>query len=82
MRMSRYYDYVLWLIPVALIGPTVAFGLAGLSLTTALSVGAVAAAAVTAHAVFVRTPTGEDAPRSPPTDGEGASGRAAVGATD
>ena len=80
--MTGYYDHVLWLIPVALIGPTVALGLARLSLTAALPVGAVAAATVTAHAMFVRTPTGEDAPRSPPADGEGASDRAAVGATD
>ena len=80
--MTGYYDYVLGLIPAALIGPTVALGLAGLPLTSALLVGAVAAATVTAHAVFVRAPAGEDAPRSPPTDDEGGSGRSAVGVTD
>ena len=60
--MAGYYDYVLGLIPVALIGVTAALTLIGLSVSSALPVGAVAAAAVMAHAMFVRTPVTDEAP--------------------
>ena len=54
--MTGYYDYVLGLIPAALIGVTAALNLVGLSLTAALPGGAVVAGAVMAHAMFVRNP--------------------------
>ena len=67
--MTGYYDYVLGLIPTALIGVTVLLTLVGLSLSSALPAGAVAAATVVAHALFVRAPVSDgdalpDAPRS------------------
>jgi hypothetical protein len=54
--MTGYYDYVLGLIPAALIGVTAFLNLVGLSLTAALPGGAVVAGAVMAHAMFVRNP--------------------------
>lgn len=60
--MTGYYDYVLGLIPTALIGVTGLLTLIGLSPSAALPVGAVAAAAVMAHAMFVRNPVVDSAP--------------------
>ncbi|MFD1571983.1 hypothetical protein [Halorubrum laminariae] len=54
--MSGYYDYVLGFIPAALIGVTTGLYLAGLSPTVALPGGALAAGAIMAHAMFIRTP--------------------------
>ena len=75
--MTGYYDYVLGLIPAALIGVTASLTLIGLSSTAALPTGAVAAATVMAHAVFVRAPVDDgDAPAdaSPSGRGEGGPG--------
>jgi hypothetical protein len=58
--MAGYYDYVLGLIPAALIGVTALLSLVGLSLTAALPAGAVVAGAVVAHALFVRGPVADD----------------------
>ncbi|SFH47315.1 hypothetical protein SAMN04488066_10530 [Halorubrum aquaticum] len=57
--MSRYYDYVLGLIPAALIGVTAFLNLVGLSLTAAVPVGAGIALALMGHAMFVRAPLGD-----------------------
>ena len=57
--MTGYYDYVLGLIPAALIGVTTVLNLAGLSLTAALPGGALVAGAVMAHAMFVRNPVAD-----------------------
>ncbi|MFC7187330.1 hypothetical protein [Halorubrum yunnanense] len=54
--MIGYYDYVLGLIPAALIGVTAVLNLVGLSLTAALPGGALVAGAIMAHAIFVRNP--------------------------
>ncbi|WP_144797764.1 hypothetical protein [Halorubrum depositum] len=54
--MTGYYDYVLGLIPAALIGVTAFLNLVGLSLTAALPGGALVAGGVMAHAMFVRSP--------------------------
>ena len=54
--MSRYYDYVLGLIPAGLIGVTAFLNLVGLSLTAAVPVGAGVALALMGHAMFVRAP--------------------------
>ncbi|WP_424013352.1 hypothetical protein ACOZ35_09380 [Halorubrum xinjiangense] len=59
--MTGYYDYVLGLIPVALIGVTASLTLVGLSVTSALPFGAVAAGTVMAHAMFVRNPVASGA---------------------
>ena len=57
--MTGYYDYVLGLIPAALIGVTAFLNLVGLSLTAALPGGALVAGAVMAHAMFVRNPVAD-----------------------
>ncbi|RQG96252.1 hypothetical protein [Natrarchaeobius oligotrophus] len=54
--MTGYYDIVLGLIPVALLGITAALILVGLSLTAAVPIGAFAAMVIIGHAMFVRTP--------------------------
>ena len=54
--MTGYYDVVLGLIPVALIGITVALTVVGIPLFTAVPVGAVVAIALIGHAMFVNNP--------------------------
>jgi len=54
--MSRYYDYVLGLIPTALIGVTVLLSAVGVSWHAAVPAGAAIAMGVMAHAMFVRAP--------------------------
>jgi hypothetical protein len=76
--MTGYYDYVLGLIPVALIGVTASLTLVGLSVISALPFGAVAAGTVMAHAMFVRNPVAIDAPAERSFDGD-AGERSAVG---
>ena len=57
--MTGYYDYVLGLIPAALIGVTTVLKLVGLSLTAALPGGALVAGGVMVHAMFVRNPVAD-----------------------
>ncbi|KOX98000.1 MULTISPECIES: hypothetical protein [Halorubrum] len=84
--MAGYYDYVLGLIPGALIGVTASLTLVGLPLTAALPVGAAAAGAVMAHAMFVRNPVAGEAPARRSLDGEAgersATGGSSAGAAD
>jgi len=54
--MPGYHDYVLGLIPLALVGVSGALAVGGLTVTTALSAGGVAASLLVAHALFVRGP--------------------------
>ncbi|AFO56029.1 MULTISPECIES: hypothetical protein [unclassified Natrinema] len=54
--MTGYYDIVLGLIPVALLGITAALLFVGLSLTTAIPLGSLAAMGIIGHAMFVNTP--------------------------
>lgn len=54
--MTRYYDYVLGLIPAVLFGLTAILFVAGVQLTMAVPVGAGAAVLVIAHALFVNVP--------------------------
>ncbi|WP_247000717.1 hypothetical protein [Halosolutus gelatinilyticus] len=56
--MTGYYDIVLGLIPVALLGITAALTFVGISLTAAVPIGALASMAIIGHAMFVNTPTG------------------------
>jgi hypothetical protein len=59
--MPEYYDYVLGLIPLALVGVSALFFVGGLALTSAVSAGGVAAVSLVGHALFVRGPTDEPA---------------------
>ena len=54
--MTGYYDIVLGLIPVALLGITAALTFVGLSLTTAVPIGALVAMVIIGHAMFVNSP--------------------------
>ncbi|QLG26756.1 hypothetical protein HUG10_03990 [Halorarum halophilum] len=54
--MTGYHDYVLGLIPAALLGITALLALAGLSVQMAVPVGGGVAALLIAHAMFVRGP--------------------------
>ncbi|ELY57434.1 hypothetical protein [Natronolimnohabitans innermongolicus] len=63
--MTGYYDIVLGLIPVALLGITAALSVVGLSLTAAIPVGAFVAMAIIGHAMFVNAPADSaEEPRS------------------
>ena len=59
--MTGYYDYVLGLIPVSLIGIAAALSAIGLPMTVAVPGGAVVAAVLIAHAMFVRVPVDRSA---------------------
>ncbi|USZ72788.1 hypothetical protein [Natronosalvus halobius] len=67
--MAGYYDLVLGLIPVALLGITAALTVVGVSLTAAVPISATVAIGVIGHAMFVNGPvdTIEDAPATHPT---------------
>lgn len=60
--MTGYYDYVLGLIPVSLIGITAMLSVIGLPLTLAVPVGAAVAIAIIGHAVFVNVPVSKPRP--------------------
>jgi hypothetical protein len=55
--MPEYYDYVLGLIPVALVGVSGLLSLGGLGRTPAVSAGGLLAVALVGHALFVNGPT-------------------------
>lgn len=81
--MTRYYDYVLGLIPVALFGVTAALSLVGLPTTAALPVGASVALGLMCHAMFVRAPLADTEPVSGGTAAGNASRDAvATGSSD
>ncbi len=61
--MTTYYDIILGLIPLALIGVAGTLSLAGFGLTTAVPIGALVAVALIGHALFVRSPV--DQPSTP-----------------
>ncbi len=54
--MTGYYDIILGLIPVALLGITAALLLVGVSFVAAVPLGAGVAMALIGHAMFVKTP--------------------------
>ena len=54
--MTGYYDLILGLIPLALIGVTGAVSAAGLSMTVAVPVGATVSVLFIGHALFVNGP--------------------------
>lgn len=58
--MTRYYDYVLVLIPVVLLGLTAILLFAGIPQSLAVPVGAGAAVLIIGHALFVNVPGQSD----------------------
>ena len=54
--MAGYYDIVLGLVPVALLGITAALTVVGVSLTSAVPVGAFVALGIIGHSMFVNSP--------------------------
>lgn len=67
--MAGYYDIVLGLIPLALVGITGTLSAAGLALSLAIPVAGVVAVALIGHAMFVRTPA--NPPAREPSRGDG-----------
>ena len=65
--MTGYHDYVLGLIPAALIGITGLLSLVGLPVQAAVPVGGAASALLIAHAMFVRGPSATPAPATSET---------------
>lgn len=66
--MAGYYDIVLGLIPVALLGITAALTVVGISPMSAVPIGAFVALGCIGHAMFVNAPveTPEETPTSSP----------------
>lgn len=62
--MTGYYDYVLGLIPLALLGLTGTLSLVGFDLTQAVPVAAAVAAGIVGHALFVNGPVSARAGRT------------------
>ena len=60
--MTGYYDVVLGLIPVALLGITTALVVVGVGLTTAVPLAALVASALMGHAMFVNGPMESEEP--------------------
>ncbi len=54
--MTGYYDIVLGLIPVTLVGITAALTVVGVNMTTAVPLAAVVAITLMGHAMFVNAP--------------------------
>jgi hypothetical protein len=54
--MTTYYDLVLGFIPLALLGLGGGLHIAGLTLTTAVSIGGLVAVGLVGHALFVNAP--------------------------
>jgi hypothetical protein len=69
--MGNYYDLVLGLIPLSLLGVTGILSVVGLPLTSAVPIGAAVAALVVGHALFVNGPS--DSTPTPTTSDSNAS---------
>jgi hypothetical protein len=65
IMMATYYDFILGFIPLALLGLGGGLHIAGLTLTTAITVGGLVAVALVGHALFVNGPV--DARPAEPT---------------
>ncbi|WP_129116519.1 hypothetical protein [Halegenticoccus tardaugens] len=64
--MTGYYDYVLGLIPLALLGITLTLSVVGFPLTTAVPVASGVSGLFIGHALFVRSPVDPTAPAASP----------------
>lgn len=62
--MTGYYDVILGLIPLSLVGVTAALSAVGFSVTAAVPVAATVPVALIGHALFVNGPV-EDSQSSP-----------------
>jgi hypothetical protein len=60
--MARYYDFILGLIPLAFVGVTGALVLAGVSLTTAVPLGALVSLGFVIHGMFINGPVDMPSP--------------------
>lgn len=58
--MVGYYDFILALIPVTLVGITGLLTGVGLGLTSAVPIAAVVSGGLVGHAMFVNAPVGDD----------------------
>lgn len=71
--MTEYYDLVLGLIPLAMVGITGGLSVAGVTLTTAVTLAGAIAVLLVGHALFVNGPVDDepagvtDRSRNPPT---------------
>jgi len=63
--MTEYYDLVLGLIPLALLGVGGGLHVAGIGLTTALTIGGLFAVGLVGHALFVNGPVSLDETTTP-----------------
>ena len=54
--MTRYYDFILGLIPLALVSVTAVLNVSGIALSTAVPLGAGVAVLLVGHALFVNGP--------------------------
>lgn len=58
--MVGYYDFILALIPVTLVGITGLLSVIGIGLTAAVPIAAVVAGGLVGHAMFVNAPVATD----------------------
>ena len=63
--MTAYHDYVLGLIPAALLGITATLAMTGIPVRLAVPVGGGVAALLFAHAMFVRGPVASSGASAP-----------------
>jgi hypothetical protein len=68
--MTGYYDIVLGIIPVALLGISGALSSAGVTTTSAVTIAAGVGVLIVGHALFVNAPVGSESPSSPMTGDE------------
>jgi hypothetical protein len=66
VHIVEYYDYVLGLVPLALVGITAVLHVIGVATLVAIPVGSVVASLVVGHALFINGPT--DRPAGRPDD--------------
>lgn len=72
--MANYYDVILGFIPLALLGLGGGLHIAGLTLTTAVTIGGLVAVGLVGHALFVRAPVDATVPvqEAPTVESSGA----------
>ncbi|WP_433624820.1 hypothetical protein [Halomicrococcus sp. NG-SE-24] len=63
--MTRYYDFILGLIPLALVSVTAALNVVGVALSTAVPLGAGVSVLLVGHALFVNGPVDTASSSSP-----------------
>lgn len=71
--MTGYYDLVLGLIPLTLLGLSGSLSLAGVTTTSAVTVAAGVGLLIVGHALFVNAPVGRETGARAATDDESAS---------